>query len=380
RAGWQGDALGELAAVQLVAQAQHPAHGVDGVVAVAEDLPARCAHRAPPGRNRATRAKRPQGRAVRSLKKWPGSGPVGMSVVWTRGPGTPAWQRAWRLAAQRSSSQRPGADGSGRMNSAAAEPKVRVTASWTSGPTWYRSAPMAGPIPAVTSAGQVPRRRMAARAAAVTPATVPRQPACTQASTPATGSCSTTGTQSAVKIASTTPGEVVTSASAPGMASSRDCAPLPRSASATTATPAPCTWRAKTKSPGAAPNAVASRCRFSSTQPGSSPTLRLRFSDSYGPDDTPPARAVTAAPAPEASRAGQVSWRRSPAARNAVDGGEVISEVIACELSGPRPRRQPPKLQSGGKGLGGAQGAQYVAAGQGGAVRFGPAAAKQLGE
>ena len=30
------------------------------------------------------------------------------------------------------------------------------------------------------------------------------------------------------------------------------------------------------------------RRRFSSTQPGSSPTLRLRFSDSYGPHDTPP--------------------------------------------------------------------------------------------
>ena len=54
---------------------------------------------------------------MRSLKKWPGTGPVGMSVVWIRGPGTPAWRRAWRLAAQRSSSQRPGADGSGRMNS-----------------------------------------------------------------------------------------------------------------------------------------------------------------------------------------------------------------------------------------------------------------------
>ena len=35
---------------------------------------------------------------------------------------------------------------------------------------------------------------------------MPRQPACTQASTPATGSCSTIGTQSAVRIASTTPG------------------------------------------------------------------------------------------------------------------------------------------------------------------------------
>src|SRR4029077_11797069 len=164
RAGWQGDALGELAAVQLVAQAQHPALGVGGVVPVAEDPPARRAHRAPPGRSRATRARRPQGRAVRSLKKWRGSGPVGMPVVWIRGPGTPAWRRAWRLAAQRSSSQRPGADGSGRMNSAAAGPKAPVTASWTSGPTWYRSAPMAGPIPAVRSDGRAPRRCIAARA------------------------------------------------------------------------------------------------------------------------------------------------------------------------------------------------------------------------
>ena len=119
---------------------------------------------------------------------------------------------------------------------------------------------------------------MAASAAADTPATVPRQPACTQASTPATGSCSTIGTQSAVRIASTTPGVAVTSASASSMASSRPNAPLPRSAAPTTRTPAPCTWRAKTKSSGLAPKPAASRRRFSSTQPGSSPTLRLRFS------------------------------------------------------------------------------------------------------
>src|SRR5207245_3603776 len=104
----------DLAAVQFVAQAQHAAPGVHGVVAVAEDLPARRAHGAPPGRSRATRARRPQGRAVRSLKKWPGSGPVGMPVTWIWEPGTSAWRRAWRVAAQRSGRERPGADGAGR--------------------------------------------------------------------------------------------------------------------------------------------------------------------------------------------------------------------------------------------------------------------------
>ena len=102
----------------------------------------------------------------------------------------------------------------------------------------------------MTSEGREPREVMAATAAAHTRATVPRQPACTQASTPATGSCRTIGTQSAVKMASTTPGAVVTRASVSAIASSRLNAPLPRSASPTIRTPAPWTWRAKTKSRG----------------------------------------------------------------------------------------------------------------------------------
>src|SRR6516225_10115997 len=170
---------------------------------------------------------------------------------------------------------------------------------------------------------------MAATAAAQTRATVPRQPAWTQARTPATGSCSTTGTQSAVKMASTTPGDVVTSASVSAIAPSRVNAPLPRSASPTIRTPAPWTWRAKTKSPGRAPRAAASRRRFSRTLAGSSPTLRLRFSVAYGPDETPPPRAVAAASAPDASRAGQVSRLRPPAARR------LAGPAAAAGLAGP---------------------------------------------
>src|SRR5579859_5939751 len=165
------------------------------------------------------------------------------------------------------------------------------------------------------SDGREPRDCIAVTAAAGIRATMPRQPACTQASTPATGSCSTIGTQSAVKMASTTSGEVVTSASVSGTALSRVNAPLPRSAGPTIRTPAPCTWRAKTKSPGFAPRAAARRRRFSRTRAGSSPTDRLRLRVAYGPDETPPSRAVTAALTPDASRAGQVSRRKAPAER-----------------------------------------------------------------
>src|ERR1700722_18157916 len=123
------------------------------------------------------------------------------------------------------------------------------------------------------------------------------------------------GPQSPVKMASPTSGEVVTSASVSGTASSRVNAPLPRSAGPTIRTPAPCTWRAKTKSPGFAPRAVARRRRFSRTRAGSSPTDRLRLRVAYGPDETPPSRAVTAALTPDASSAGQVSRRKAPAER-----------------------------------------------------------------
>ena len=81
--------------------------------------------------------------------------------------------------------------------------------------------------------GAEQRALMAATATAGTRATVPRQPAWTQARTPATGSCRTIGTQSAVRMASTTPGVVVTSASASAIASSRVNAPPPRSVSPT---------------------------------------------------------------------------------------------------------------------------------------------------
>src|SRR5580693_10024 len=274
------------------------------------------------------------------------------------------------------------------------------------------------------SDGREPRDCIAATAAAGTRATVPRQPACTQASTPATGSCSTIGTQSAVKMASTTSGEVVTSASVSGTASSRVNAPLPRSAGPTIRTPAPCTWRAKTKSPGFAPRAAARRRRFSMTRAGSSPTDRLRLSVAYGPDDTPPSRAVTAASAPDASSAGQVSRRKAPAIRiwagfagpaapagfagpavpagpagfagpagpagPALAGSGWARAVIGCDLSGfdaePGSQREGARtrfncpLPGRGRGFGGAEGAQEVAAGQGGAVGLGPAAGQELGE
>ena len=69
-------------------------------------------------------------------------------------------------------------------------------------------------MPAMTSSGRVPSERIAASADCAVRATVPRQPACTQASTWAAGSYKTMGTQSATRIASTMPGVAVTRASA----------------------------------------------------------------------------------------------------------------------------------------------------------------------
>src|SRR5215472_16020642 len=124
--------------------------------------------------------------------------------------GTPASRSRNRLAAHRSNSQAPVP--SGRRNGRG--PNASRAAFATSAPTWYRSGPIAGPIPARTLASRAPRVSMAASAAPVARATVPRHPACTQASTRARGSYSRTGTQSATSTASTGPGSSVTRASA----------------------------------------------------------------------------------------------------------------------------------------------------------------------
>src|SRR6202021_2215777 len=102
-------------------------------------------------------------------------GPVGRGGGWMWGAGRPDSRRGGRGGGQRARGQGWGGGGGG-------------------GGRGGRGAPAAGGIRA----------------------TMPRQPACTQASTPATGSCRTIGTQSAVKMASTTSGEGVTRGSVSG--------------------------------------------------------------------------------------------------------------------------------------------------------------------
>ncbi len=138
---------------------------------------------------------------------------------------------------------------------------------------------MAGPTAASIRSGRAPSERIACMAAPVTPATVPRQPACTQPSTCASGSTRMIGTQSATSTTSTVPGSRVTTASVCTIESARRSVPRPRSAAVTVATWLPCDWSQNTNSARSAPSAAASRRRFSSTAVGSSPTCSARFSD-----------------------------------------------------------------------------------------------------
>src|SRR5690606_8981017 len=117
---------------------------------------------------------------------------------------------------------------------------------------------------------------IAATVASSTPAASPRQPACAAASTSPSPDANTTGRQSAVRIASTTPGCRVTAASAASSASARG----------STATRGPGTCRSQRGSEGRS-RPVASNARLPATRAGSSPLRKPRSKCSNGGGDVP---------------------------------------------------------------------------------------------
>src|SRR5579862_3421646 len=112
--------------------------------------------------------------------------------------------------------------------------------------------------PRAASIPVAPSARMAPAAASITPASSPRQPACTSPTTPS-GLAMATGAQSAVNTASATPGTPVTRAS-PAWPCTPPGAP-------TTWTEAPWTWRNHAQAP-----AWMARRRASPAAPAPGPT------------------------------------------------------------------------------------------------------------
>ena len=151
----------------------------------------------------------------------------------------------------------------------------------------------------------------ASMARGTTPATAPRQPACTAATCPL-GECAiSTGTQSAVRAAMPRPSTRVTSASP--SSSAIDSA---RSASETARTPVPCTCRCSNKRSIPSPRLAAKRARFSRTATSSSPKWKPRLRLSYGATLTPPKRVENA-------------WR-NPCRARSVERKALTLGYLAC--------------------------------------------------
>jgi hypothetical protein len=115
------------------------------------------------------------------------------------------------------------------------------TAATTSGPTSKQQTPMDGPNATRRSAARVPYSLVIrAMVAGSTPATVPRQPACTAAKAPVTGSASSAGMQSATNTATAIPSPAAQIPSADTRATASTSSPA-----RTATTAAPCTWVTK---------------------------------------------------------------------------------------------------------------------------------------
>ncbi len=165
----------------------------------------------------------------------------------------------------------------------------------TSSPTSKFSRPIAGPSQAMMPSGSEP---IAATVAPSTPLARPRQPACAAPTTEPSRAANNTGMQSATWIAHTTPGCLVTAASARGRRDSISCSALAvrgMFAASSSTTDVPCTCSSHTGSDGSRPS-LRTRTRFSRTAAGLSPTCTPVLSESQGAALTPPRRVVITAP------------------------------------------------------------------------------------
>src|SRR5574343_81413 len=126
---------------------------------------------------------------------------------------------------------------------------------------------------------------MASSVASITPPHRPRQPAWAAPTTVPSRSASSTGRQSAVITAHTTPGVRLTLASATGT--------LPGATVAASTTAMPCTCCSQA---GSAGSCWRSRARLAATLAASSPTWSPRFRLAYGAGLTPPWRVVIRLP------------------------------------------------------------------------------------
>ena len=194
-----------------------------------------------------------------------------------------------------------------------------VNASKTSRPISYAPAPAAGPSQAwIRSRGACIASTVASR----TPAANPRHPACATATSLPSRAARTTGRQSAVRIASTTPAVRVIAASAPPASAPSSSTP------GSISTRVPCTWRNQRGADGR-PQRSINAARLRTTSSAASPLRRPRLNASNGGADPPrPCRSVVNPTTPRASP------------RSA---GRVARAAVASMLNGamaPPPRRR----------------------------------------
>lgn len=145
---------------------------------------------------------------------------------------------------------------------------------------------MLGPRAASKSSGSTPASRAILTASVAIPASVPRHPAWTAAAQRERGATSSSGTQSAVRTPTTSPGCAETSASA--CAATRGNASLPPSTFRTGSREAstmrlPCTWRSRSRVPAGA-------CSVRSPKPHTRPSISSHaagrtFCDAAGTSD-----------------------------------------------------------------------------------------------
>ncbi len=198
--------------------------------------------------------------------------------------------RRWRAKRYMSHSHLSAAVG---VKACAACASCAKNASRTSAPTSNAVGPIAGPSQAMSCS---PGVCIAATLASITPSASPRQPACTAQTTLALSSHSSTGRQSAVSTAQTTPRWRVKLASA----STPDCT----CAASTHRVPCTCVSHG-----GSAGRFCRNRARLAATAVTSSPTCEARLKPAHGPVPTPPWRVVTSAWTP--AGAGQSGVIRS---------------------------------------------------------------------
>jgi len=288
---------------------------------------------------------------VRSSEEVPGTVPVVNLGGWVPGPGRRQGGGLVGLAAQRSSSQRPGADV--RADNAAAAGPTTCDASLDVGPTCsgppvWRAVPR--DVGRVDCPGPAWRRGLAVTSGHVARAQNPL--ALRRAPVPP-GRAARIGTQSAVRIASAPPRACrwcQRLRPRPWRRRGKGAAP-PVVNRPTDADAGAVTWRRRRSRRGPRRKAVPAGAGSPAPSPGRQPPSGSGSAVAYGPVRYPAGVPVTAASGAGRVQAGQVQQAQVPAARNAVRRGERYRRSSRVSLAPRRAAEATERAQP--RGLGG---------------------------